>query len=274
MDIRISDIRNFVHTTKYPTIVESAKVLGITQPSLSESIKRLELDLGSILFYRSKSGIKLTSFGKSFLIKANILLNNYTDLTLAQSKIPLRIGAHQTVASYIFSSMLYKIQSYQERLDIQFIHNHSRHIQKQVQDGDIDIGFIINAMPMPDLIIKHILTDRVCIWSSDNNSNKTNIIFADLELTQAQWIIKKSKLKNFNIVHSSSLEVIYNMVRDGQGLGILPERLVNHYSQGNKKNLKVVKESPFFKDELSIVYRPELRQNNYLREVISCLKDF
>lgn len=60
MKYRMTDLRNFVEASSCPTIMQAAQKLEISQPALSESIKRLESDLGYLLFYRSRTGIKLT----------------------------------------------------------------------------------------------------------------------------------------------------------------------------------------------------------------------
>ncbi|MBR3770709.1 MAG: LysR family transcriptional regulator, partial [Clostridium sp.] len=46
---------------------EAAKQLFISQPSLSESIKELECEIGIDIFLRSNRGIKLTLEGEEFL---------------------------------------------------------------------------------------------------------------------------------------------------------------------------------------------------------------
>ena len=67
MKFRFNDIQNFLAASTCKTINQAAHKLEISQPALSESLKRLEQDVGYILFYRSRSGIELTPSGRSFL---------------------------------------------------------------------------------------------------------------------------------------------------------------------------------------------------------------
>lgn len=56
---------------------DAAKVLYITQPSLSAAIKSLEKELGFDLFIRSKSGIILTAKGAEFIGYAKSVMEQY-----------------------------------------------------------------------------------------------------------------------------------------------------------------------------------------------------
>lgn len=70
MTYRLSDLKNFVQTTKHRTIVDASRSLGISQPALSQSIKRLESDMGLALLFRTRQGISLSPQGRNLLIKA------------------------------------------------------------------------------------------------------------------------------------------------------------------------------------------------------------
>ena len=54
MDLRLNDLENFLAVSDCRSLTEGARKLGITQPALSESLKRLEADLGCVLLYRAK----------------------------------------------------------------------------------------------------------------------------------------------------------------------------------------------------------------------------
>ncbi|MCR5715273.1 MAG: LysR family transcriptional regulator [Lachnospiraceae bacterium] len=56
---------------------EAAKVLFISQPSLSESVQELEKELGIHIFIRSNKGVQLTPDGKEFLGYARAVVEQY-----------------------------------------------------------------------------------------------------------------------------------------------------------------------------------------------------
>ena len=70
---------------------EAAKMVNLTQPSLTRLIQTLENATETTLFYRSRSGTILTPAGEELLIYANQVLNPLQDLELRikNSKNPL-----------------------------------------------------------------------------------------------------------------------------------------------------------------------------------------
>jgi len=112
MKYRLNDISNFLATYPCKTINQASNKLEISQPALSESLKRLEQDLGQILFYRSRSGIELTPSGQVFLKKAQTLMEAYNGLDISDASVKnfgsrvITIGCHTTVAQYSMPSAL------------------------------------------------------------------------------------------------------------------------------------------------------------------------
>ena len=258
MKYRMSDILNFVETSSSSTIIQSAKKLGISQPALSESIKRLETDLGYVLFYRSRSGIQLTPSGKLFLRKAHKAIQafNELDITVEPENIfsgrVVIIGCHPTVAQYSIPKALSYLKSKAPDFKIELRHDLSRNIQAEIQRGHIDIGIVINPAEVPDLVIQKLAIDTVGVWTAKNNE-KLDTVICNPNLFQTQSILKKWKDKPQKIITTDSLELICRLVAEKMGLGILPERAVKI------SGFPLIHQStlPTYKDEICLVFRPE-----------------
>src|SRR2546422_2216749 len=72
--MELHQFRYFVTVVREGTFTRAAERLYITQPSLSEQIRKLETELGSPLFQRLGRRLALTSAGEAFLPHAERVL--------------------------------------------------------------------------------------------------------------------------------------------------------------------------------------------------------
>lgn len=61
--MELRNLRYFLTVAEASSISKAAKILNITQPTLSRQLKELEIELGTELFKRESKGIKLTEDG-------------------------------------------------------------------------------------------------------------------------------------------------------------------------------------------------------------------
>src|SRR5690606_8332928 len=101
-----TDIAYFLEVAQTRNISRAAERIGITQPSLSSAMKRLEDSLGSTLFIRGRTGVQLTKAGKELLGKGRLLLLSWEQLKADINKMETGvsgqyiIGCHPSVALY------------------------------------------------------------------------------------------------------------------------------------------------------------------------------
>ncbi|MBR1798239.1 MAG: LysR family transcriptional regulator [Clostridiales bacterium] len=63
------------------SINKASEMLYVSQPSLTESVKELEKELGITIFLRSGRGVTLTAEGADFILYARQVINDYNELT-------------------------------------------------------------------------------------------------------------------------------------------------------------------------------------------------
>lgn len=256
-----TDLVYFQEIAKTLNISKTAELLGISQPSLSLAIKRLEENIGAELLIREKRGVKLTRAGKELLIGTRKILDEWEKVSLNslalknEVKGNYQIGCHASVALYSLPSFVPDIVEKFPKLSIDFYHDNSKNICQRIIDHETDLGLVINPIAHPDLILIPLFKDEVCFWKHKNYKihEGTNLI-CDGALTQTMTLLKKSKKYNFDprkVVTSNNLEVIASLTENQVGVGILPARVVEN---SKEKNLVRLKDSPVFKDQLCLVY--------------------
>ncbi|PTL75199.1 LysR substrate-binding domain-containing protein [Vitiosangium sp. GDMCC 1.1324] len=90
----------------------AAARLGMAQPPLSQQIRRLEEELGVLLFERSQRHVKLTEAGEAFLREARLVLSQTEQAALAAQRASrgqqgfLTVGFVASVALHFFPALL------------------------------------------------------------------------------------------------------------------------------------------------------------------------
>lgn len=260
-------------------LTKAAIKLGITQPTLTQSLASLEKKTGSKLFHRSKQGMTVTKEGQALFIKAQDLLQDWntlaSDIRMIREGLSgkLRVGCHQSVAAYCIPKLLSKISETNFNIELELIHDFSKIITEKVLSYDVDIGFVVNPSRQPDLVLHKIGTDRVSFWYNKSRKNLPKRIICDLNLNQINEVLKKSKSKMFkgwSIIQSSSLEVIRSITIAGEGVGIFPERVA--HAESNVLSLYEPNELPSFEDAIYLVYRKDALTSRVAKNLVECAK--
>ncbi len=280
MMISPTDLQYFIEIAQTKNISRAAERIGISQPSLTLAIKRIEEALGVDIFIRSKKGVSLTKAGLH-LLKHSKEMGQFWDQLKSEAvgsvneiKGTLSLGCHPSVGLYTLDKFLPSILQSNNDLEFNLIHNLSRKITEEVISLKLDIGLVINPVKHPDLIIQNLFNDVMTLWKSKIQTPTTDIksgsavLICDPELLQTQDIKKKlSKrgIKYSRIITSSSLENIASLVKSGAGIGILPTRVARKLAGSN---IQVVPDAPTFNDVLSLIYRVENRNVKSIQYVI------
>ena len=165
-----TDLIYFTEVVKTLNITRAAERLGITQPSLTQALHRLELEVGVPLLFRSKKGVTLTPAGKRLSSQTMILMNQWEKVrgqalaSMDEVQGRFRLGCHPSVGSYALPSVLPGILREYPNLEISLIHQLSRHVFEAVVSMEIDMALVINPPKHPDVIIKKLLRDEMTLW--------------------------------------------------------------------------------------------------------------
>ena len=271
-----NDIQYFLEVSKTLNLSRSAERLGVTQPTLTLAIKRLESSLGVSLLIRSKSGVSLTRHGESFQRESKKFLEEWYELKskIIKERDDIRgiysLGIHPSVALYTLGDFIPELYKSYPHLELRLEHNSSRIITEQVISHQLDLGIVVNPVAHPDLVIIKLISDEVSLWESSENKNQ-DVLLCDPDLTQTSTLMQKIKKQKFSftrIINSRNLEVLTNLVECGAGVGILPGKVV----AGSKGNLRVVKNAPVFKDNICLVYRCDRVKTKASELLISKIK--
>jgi DNA-binding transcriptional LysR family regulator len=91
MDIKA--LEHFVAACHHGNLTAAAAELGVTQPALSKSIKRLEASLGVRLVERGRFGVRATPMGDKLVVRARLIA---AQLASVEQDVAALRGKHRT----------------------------------------------------------------------------------------------------------------------------------------------------------------------------------
>ena len=160
-----SDLTYFLEIAHQGNLTHAANHLGVSQPSLTLAMQRLEQSVGTKLFIRSRQGVRLTKAGDQLLLQARKLMSQWEELrqtamdSVNEIKGRFTLGCHPSVARYSLPLFLPGLLAAHTELEISLEHDLSRNITHKVLNLDIDLGIVVNPTPHPDLVMKSLAED-------------------------------------------------------------------------------------------------------------------
>lgn len=287
-----NDVLYFVEVANTLNISRAAERLGITQPSLTQALNRLEHEIGVPLLFRSKKGVSLTPAGKRMLFESQTLIMQWGKIreqalaSIEQVQGSYKFGCHPSVGIYSLPEVMKQLLLNYPKLEIHLSHMISRQVFEAVVSLELDIALVINPPEHPDLIIKKLCRDEMGFWvrkdfespsgsELQNPKSDKSVLIYDPNLTQVQDLLKKVKKMDavfHRRIHSSNLEFICSLVLAGVGVGILPGRVAKAIGKDELKPLSPP--WPKFADELALVYRMEHKNIQSIKVIVQALSAY
>ena len=165
-------LEHFLAVVEERTFTRAAERVCRTQPAVSQSIKKLEEEVGTALFARDVHEVSLTEAGRVLADYArrmvglrNEAMRQVTELQTLKAGT-LSIAAHEAAAVYLLPAAL---RTYVQRFpDIKVGVYRSRleEIPRQVMDREVDLGFVKEAPAFHELQSVEVDSDEmICIAS-------------------------------------------------------------------------------------------------------------
>ncbi|NUR60466.1 MAG: LysR family transcriptional regulator [Catenulispora sp.] len=140
-DVELRHLRSFVTVAEEGTMTEAARVLRISQPSLSQQISTLERRVGAPLFHRRPTGMELTEGGRILYASASRALAEI-ESALVQARDARRrvqVGICGTVPEHLLARVE-RIFGDDGSLDAEFVGADSQEQLDLLRTGTLAFG--------------------------------------------------------------------------------------------------------------------------------------
>ncbi len=247
----LTELRYIVTLAQEQHFGRAADRCNVSQPTLSIAVKKLEEELDTALFERSKTRVRPTPLGEKVVEQAQRVLEqaaSIRDITNAgkdQLTSPFHIGAIFTIGPYLFPKLIPALQRCASDMPLYIEESYTANLRKRIRHGDLDA--IVVALPFTEADVvtqplydenfvilmdsKHPLTTESAIHPDQLNEYNVLLLgaghcFRDQVLAACPNLkpsIDDPQGKIRTAAAGSSLETLKYMVASGLGITILPE---------------------------------------------------
>jgi|TARA_B100002003_G_scaffold122997_1_gene113580 DNA-binding transcriptional LysR family regulator len=144
--MELRHLRSFCTAARVQGISKAANQLDIGQPTVSMHIKKLEEELGVILFERIKRPIQLTPVGNTLAQMISPMIDNLDNLitedVIAGWETPVTLGAPHTVIPHLLLESVGLFRKTYPNTPLHIRSGHRREVLQMVRNREIDLGII------------------------------------------------------------------------------------------------------------------------------------
>ena len=254
----LTELRYIVTLAQESHFGRAAERCHVSQPTLSVGVKKLEDELGVLIFERTQSAVRLTPVGEGIVTQAQKVLEQAQSIReLAQAgknqlASPLKVGAIYTVGPYMFPHLIPQLHRVAPDMPLYIEENFTHILRDKLRTGELDAIIIALPFQEADVLTLPLYDEPFYVLMPANHPwSKKQTIDAEMlndksllllgeghcfrdQVLEACPTTRKGEAPSHTTVESSSLETIRHMVASGLGVSILPLSAVDshHYSPG------------------------------------------
>lgn len=149
--MNLRDLEYVIAVADHKNFTRAAKAQNVSQPALSNQIKKLEQELGTQIFLRGNGGVRLSRFGAEILSQARQIIDIANSIkSSARSYEPtenptLRIGMTPTLAAYLSGYFRALLAPGHPNLSVFIVEEYPIALAKMVENQSIDVALIARA---------------------------------------------------------------------------------------------------------------------------------
>lgn len=164
-EIELRHLRYFVAVAEELHFGRAARRLHLSQPPLSQQIRRLEELLGYPLFVRTSRAVRLTSAGETFLERAQRTLRKMDEDVEAMRCVgrgeagTLGVGFIGSGMLTAIPAMLGQYRARFPRVNLQLREMYTSGVIRSLKEGALDVGFLRDGGPTEGLQVETLFSE-------------------------------------------------------------------------------------------------------------------
>lgn len=272
--------------------VRAAEMCGVTQPTLSAMIQKLEDELDCKIFDRSRQPIETTEIGKKIIKQAQVVIYQANQLkeSILNEKDSLsgtlNLAIIPTIAPYLLPKFISAFKKMYPSIQLKVSEMHTETIIEKLRIAEIDMAILSTPLDDPKILEVPLYYEKFAAYISPTDViySRTELSAADMPLDRL-WVLEeghclRNQVFNFcnekpilaSIYEAGSIDTLVKIVDVNGGYTVIPELHIELLSEEQKKNLREITKPEAIR-EISVVIRHDFVREGVLNAVAECVKE-
>lgn len=235
MDIKLDYYKIFYEVAKTESVTKASENLYISQPAISQTIKKLEEELGVVLFLRFKKGVTLTKIGRDIFNKVETALSQFSSVErLVQEENELltgslKIGCGSNIARKLLPKTIAEFSRLYPKVTLSQFENVQTKMFDMIRKGTCDVAITQENNSVFDLDFYPLTKERYIFIKKKSEEVKRFIKISDGSFAQNLFneFTDSQGLKDFPTIKVSGYLMAIELTLRGGSATLVPEYLVS-----------------------------------------------
>jgi len=200
--MELRDIEYFTVVAKHGHLGRAAEALGLSQPALSKSLRRLEQEFGAKLVKRTPKGVELSAEGLVLLGRARELRLTVQGIAdeirdVGRGRVGhARIGAGPTSSAEMLLEALLPLVASAPKLSYNIVVSDNDLMVPALRSGELDliVGYAPRALPREGLVEEHLFDEEFIVIASASHPLAARSAVTLADLAGERWTLSEQSL--------------------------------------------------------------------------------
>lgn len=289
----LQQLKYIIAVDRYRSFAKAAEACGVTQPTLSGMLMKLEEELDVRIFDRTNRHVSPTEIGSRILRQAERAVNEAERVgeIVAEAKgsvsgsLSLSVGP--SIAPYVLPKFIrHYLECYpQVRLSVEEMKSDS--MLSALSCGKIDVGVAISGNAVEGVYEIPLYTERFMVYLSESCWRKLPVFRPENLEHENMWIAKeaqclrdsafsfcRSRAKGRHIYEAGNIETLIRIVDENGGYTIIPEMHLPMLTPRQLDNVRRIDGDYLSHRRVSLYIRSDYVRERMLNSVIDTFRRF
>lgn len=290
-EMNIQQMEYIVALDKYRHFVLAAEACGVTQPTLSAMIQKLEDELDVKIFVRDRKQVAPTGIGEKIIRQARVVLNEMQrirELVADESDTMnghLSVGILPTIAPYLVPDFIRCFRRDFPNVDLLIDEKENQSLLHDLRFGSLDMIITTPPENLDGFLEIPVYIEKFVAYFSEHCLQARSLVASGMLPAEHMWILKEGHcVQNGNmnlcqnkelgnhIYEAGSIETLVRIVDKNGGYTIIPELHIGVLDESQREKVQVLNMEPPAQRCVSILIKDDFIRERMLNGVLDTLK--